>query len=70
MGTRKCLCGSGRQAAYLPKARKYRCDKCAIAEGLLVPCPGEAHSNAFIDNCGICAPRWGFVEPYEPRPSR
>ena len=24
-------------------------------------CTGEAHSNAFIDNCGVCMPRWGFV---------
>ena len=28
----------------------------------LVPCIGEAHSNPNIDNCGICAPRWGEVE--------
>lgn len=26
-------------------------------------CPGEAHSNAFIDNCGHCAPRWGLIGP-------
>lgn len=26
-----------------------------------VPCTGEAHSNAFIDNCMCCAPRWGKV---------
>lgn len=25
------------------------------------PCPGEAHSNAFIDNCGLCAPLWGEI---------
>lgn len=24
-------------------------------------CTGEAHSNPFIDNCMVCAPRWGFV---------
>lgn len=23
-------------------------------------CPGSAHSNAFIDNCTQCAPRWGW----------
>ncbi len=23
-------------------------------------CTGEAHSNAYIDNCGVCAPRWGW----------
>lgn len=26
----------------------------------LEPCDGEAHSNPHIDNCGACAPRWGF----------
>lgn len=34
--------------------------------GRLVPCPGEAHSNPFIDNCSLCAPRWGQVEELEP----
>jgi hypothetical protein len=28
-------------------------------ERLLKKCTGEAHSNAFIDNCMMCAPRWG-----------
>jgi hypothetical protein len=28
----------------------------------LVPCPGEAHSNPFIDHCMLCAPRWGWAE--------
>lgn len=28
----------------------------------LVACDGVAHSNAHIDNCGLCAPRWGWVE--------
>lgn len=27
------------------------------------PCRGEAHSNPHIDNCGVCAPRWGFTGP-------
>ncbi len=31
----------------------------------LEPCGGEAHSNAFIDNCHRCAPRWGFIGPRE-----
>ncbi len=31
----------------------------------LQPCGGEAHSNAHIDNCSLCAPRWGFVGPVE-----
>jgi hypothetical protein len=26
-----------------------------------VPCTGAAHSNVYIDNCGVCAPRWGVV---------
>ena len=29
-------------------------------------CDGEAHSNAFIDNCMRCAPRWGYVGTKEP----
>ena len=33
-------------------------------EAGLVPCPGEAHSNAFIDNCMVCAPNWGQVMSY------
>lgn len=28
----------------------------------LIPCPGEAHSNPYIDNCMLCAPRWGLIE--------
>ena len=28
----------------------------------LVPCTGAAHSNPHIDNCMMCAPRWGQVE--------
>lgn len=24
-------------------------------------CPGGAHENAYIDNCSICAPRWGRI---------
>lgn len=23
-------------------------------------CEGEAHSNPYIDNCMVCAPRWGY----------
>ena len=36
----------------------------ALEEAGIYPlevCTGEAHSNAFIDNCSLCAPRWGFV---------
>jgi hypothetical protein len=32
---------------------------------LLAACEGEAHSNAHIDNCSLCAPRWGFVGKFE-----
>ena len=31
----------------------------------LTPCPGEARSNPHIDNCSLCAPRWGWVGPVE-----
>lgn len=24
-------------------------------------CPGDAHSNPYIDTCLTCAPRWGFI---------
>jgi len=27
----------------------------------LIPCAGAAHGNPYIDNCSICAPRWGVV---------
>lgn len=29
----------------------------------LVPCPGAAHDNPWIDHCGICAPGWGWITP-------
>lgn len=29
---------------------------------VLVPCDGSSHENPHIDNCGMCAPRWGWVE--------
>ncbi len=34
--------------------------------GKLEECGGEAHSNAHIDNCSRCAPRWGWVGKKEP----
>lgn len=40
----------------------------ARKEAGLVPCPGEAHSPEVaggIDNCGLCAPRWGEMMKYE-----
>lgn len=27
----------------------------------LVPCDGEAHTSAYIDNCMLCAPLWGDI---------
>jgi hypothetical protein len=35
-----------------------------FTEAGIVPlerCQGEAHSNAHIDHCLSCAPRWGYV---------
>jgi len=58
---RTCGCKRG-PANWLRKNRKYRCDDCAKEQGMLVPCTGEAHGNAFIDNCMVCMPRWGWVE--------
>lgn len=65
---RLCSCRQ-RPAQWRPLNRVYLCDPCAQIRGMLVPCPGEAHSNPFIDNCGVCMPRWGWVEtiPSEPR---
>lgn len=28
----------------------------------LQACAGEAHADANIDHCSVCAPRWGWVE--------
>lgn len=27
----------------------------------LKQCDGEAHRNPYIDHCGLCAPRWGWI---------
>ncbi len=35
--------------------------------GKMIPCPGEAHDNAFIDHCGVCMPRWGVIQEREPK---
>jgi hypothetical protein len=34
--------------------------------GRMLPCPGDAHSNPYIDNCMICAPRWGEIPERAP----
>lgn len=26
-----------------------------------MPCTGAAHTNQYIDHCGVCSPSWGFV---------
>ena len=49
-------------AEYLKRARRWLCRPCALEIGFLVRCSGEAHSNPFIDNCGVCMPRWGVHE--------
>jgi hypothetical protein len=36
------------------------------ATGRMVPCDGPAHSNAHIDHCAKCAPKWGEVPEYAP----
>jgi hypothetical protein len=45
---------------------KPRIEAVRTKTGKFVPCTGEAHSNAFIDHCSLCAPRWGQVEVMEP----
>lgn len=30
-------------------------------ETTTIQCTGEAHSNAYIDNCGVCMPEWGQI---------
>jgi len=29
-------------------------------------CQGYAHKNPYVDNCGLCAPNWGWIPT--PRP--
>lgn len=36
----------------------------------LVPCIGEAHGHPYIDNCMMCAPRWGWMEVDDEPPYR
>lgn len=28
-------------------------------KAIWITCTGEAHSNPYIDNCGVCMPYWG-----------
>ena len=32
-----------------------------------VECTGEAHTNPWIDNCGVCAPFWGYYPVAVPK---
>ncbi len=47
--------------------KKYKLVKREEEIGLF-PCPGEAHSNPYIDNCMVCAPRWGQLTRFKPVP--
>jgi len=57
------MCSAG---ARLYRAQLQALDEAAqlqTAGRKLVPCPGSAHENeAYVDNCSICAPRWGWIE--------
>ncbi len=53
-------------ATALPKRgfdlREWHGFKYYVRKGYrLVPCPGEAHRNAHIDNCMVCAPLWAVL---------
>lgn len=45
--------------AYLMKLLRQHLVDHGVAP--LKKCPGEAHSNGYIDNCSLCAPRWGWI---------
>lgn len=40
---------------------RHYCFSCATKIGLLIPCYGFAHKLPMIDNCPVCAPRWGWI---------
>ena len=50
-----------RASAVKVSNRAFVCESCAKKAGLLEECHGEAHSNPYIDNCGVCMPRWGVI---------
>lgn len=52
------------RTAKTSEGAKYTLANCE--EAGLVTCPGEAHENMHIDNCGLCAPRWGMMMSYKP----
>lgn len=35
---------------------------------MISKCTGAAHSNPFIDNCGVCMPNWEWVVTESPKP--
>jgi hypothetical protein len=54
---------------FKTKAGKFKVSalkrECLSGQTHLVECPGEAHNpdvGGMIDNCGLCAPRWGKIE--------
>lgn len=67
---RKCSKCAGRGYNYgygHKRTIQLTCDACKgegyrVFKGYVwIPCSGEAHTNAHIDNCMQCAPRWGKV---------
>jgi hypothetical protein len=47
-------CGVTPKSIELLLQREYQVEP-------LAACPGMAHSNPHVDNCLICAPRWGWT---------
>lgn len=50
------------------RTRQVDCDAKDCRQGYVAKpgyrwekCDGEAHSNPYIDSCGTCTPRWGWV---------
>jgi hypothetical protein len=60
--SRLTLAGADRVMAHesMLRPNTARLDYCRDGYKL-IPCDGHAHSNAHIDNCGRCAPRWGWL---------
>lgn len=47
---------------YIVDLGLHLCHDCAVQTGAIVPCQGDAHSNANIDHCPLCGPTWGWVK--------
>lgn len=54
------------QRRRLPKKQLCK-DHDQTHEVVMVDCPGEAHSNPFIDNCMVCMPNWGHYPVAQPK---